>query len=247
MESKKEIWKPVVGYEGLYEVSSIGRIRSVDRTVFQQGRNQHYKGCVMTTFMNNSGYKAIRLSKGNKKKGKLVHRLVAEAFLPNPSGFPCVNHKDEVKINNDVDNLEWCSLEYNVNYGSSTKRRAVKMGKPIYTYSLKGEYLATFFSIREAERVTGVKRQTIGAVINKNKTAGEMFWRTCMSDNIEAIIPKNHRLHIVQYDMQNKKIASYNSAHDAERKTGVKHEYICKCIRGIKESCGGFIWRKAYG
>lgn len=177
----------------------------------------------------------------------LIHRIVAEAFLPNPDSLPYVNHKDETKTNNCVDNLEWCSLEYNINYGTSTRRRSIKMGKRIYAYSLKGEFLATYFSIREAERVTGVKKQSIIPVIDKNKTAGEMFWRTYMSENIEAKAPKNHKLHIVQYDMQNKKIASYSSAHEAERKTGIKHEYICKCIRGIKENCGGFIWRKAYG
>lgn len=247
MRSENEIWKPVVGYEGLYEVSNYGRIRSIDRVVFQQGRNQIYRGRIMATFINNSGYEAIRLSKGNKKKWMLIHRIVAEAFLPNPNSLPYVNHKDETKTNNSVDNLEWCSLEYNVNYGTSTRRRSIKMGKRIYAYSLKGEFLATYFSIREAERVTGVKKQNIMSVIDKNKTAGEMFWRTYMSGNIETKAPKNHKLHIVQYDMQSKKISSYSSAREAERETGIKHEYICKCIHGVKESCGGFIWRKAYG
>ena len=72
MRSENEIWKPVVGYEGLYEVSNYGRIRSIDRVVFQQGRNQIYRGRIMATFINNRGYEAIRLSKGNKKKGMLT-------------------------------------------------------------------------------------------------------------------------------------------------------------------------------
>ena len=109
MKSEKEIWKPVVGYDGSYEISSYGRIRSVDRVVFQQGRNHIYRGRIMATFINNSGYESIRLSKGNKKKWMLIHRIVAEAFLPNPDNLPYVNHKDETKTNNSVDNLEWCS------------------------------------------------------------------------------------------------------------------------------------------
>ena len=175
MRSENEIWKPVVGYEGLYEVSNYGRIRSVDRVVFQQGRNQLYRGRIMATFINNSGYEAIRLSKGNKKKGMLIHRIVAEAFLPNPNSHPYVNHKDETKTNNSADNLEWCSLEYNVNYGTSTRRRSIKMGKRIYAYSLKGEFLATYFSIREAERVTGVKNRTLCLLLTKTRPQEKCF------------------------------------------------------------------------
>ena len=231
-----EIWKDVC--DG-YKVSNYGRVLSLAKTTI---RGRKYDK-ILSASKKDNGYYTVSINGNNE----YVHRLVAKAFIDNPNNLNEINHKDEDKSNNRVDNLEWCSLEYNINYGTSTRRRSIKMGKRIYAYSLKGEFLATYFSIREAERVTGVKKQSIMPVIDKNKTAGEMFWRTYMSDNIEAKAPKNHKLHIVQYDMQSKKIASYSSAHEAERKTGIKHEYICKCIRGIKESCGGFIWRKAYG
>lgn len=98
------------------------------------------------------GYKQVCLTKDNKKSTKKIHRLVAMAFIPNPDNLPCVNHKDENKANNNVDNLEWCSFEYNTKYGT----RAERCGKPINQYSLNGELLATFHTSKEAERQTGI-------------------------------------------------------------------------------------------
>ncbi len=130
-----EIWKPVKGYEGLYEVSSEGRVRSLDRDQLyvRNGKmlNMHLKGQIVKPMQRQHGYLGVMLygRGGHKVRGFKtcsIHRLVAEAFLPNPNNLPEVNHKDEDKTNNRLDNLEWMSHKDNTNYGTAQKRRVAK-------------------------------------------------------------------------------------------------------------------------
>lgn len=116
MENRQ--WKPVVGYEGLYEVSNDGLIKSFNMYRYKEPR-------LMKQSRQNNGYLTVVLSKNNTTKRFLVHRIVAEAFIPNPSNFEMVNHKDEDRENNNVDNLEWCTRAYNQKYSISLhpKRR----------------------------------------------------------------------------------------------------------------------------
>lgn len=121
-----EIWKPVVGYEGLYEVSNLGRVRSVDRYVSfgrwgDNGQTRFRKSHLLSPKID-EGYYRVALSKDGVKKLFKVHRLVAQAFIPNPDNLPVVNHKDEDKSNNIVTNLEWCTIQYNSTYGSSIEK-----------------------------------------------------------------------------------------------------------------------------
>lgn len=111
----KEIWKDVVGYEGLYQVSNLGRVKSLFR----------YKK-ILKQFEDNKGYLRVTLYKNNKSKSIKVHKLVAEAFIPNPNNYDCINHKDENKTNNRVENLEFCSFYYNLMYGTRVQRIAKK-------------------------------------------------------------------------------------------------------------------------
>ena len=243
-----EIWKDIKGYEGQYQVSNFGNIRSLDRLVYQQGRMQNYQGGSMNSFLNNSGYYTIRLSKDNHKKDFLVHRLVAEAFLPNPYNLPCINHKDEDPLNNHVDNLEWCTREYNTNYGTATLRRALKMGHRLAQYDKNGNFITSYYSIREAERKTGIKWQSIGSCINGNGyTAGGFRWTIVDEEgiklHIESKIPKDGVRIIRQYSLDLEFVAEYKSSRDVERKTGFRHEDICACCRGVLKSSNGFIWR----
>ena len=110
-----EIWKSIKGYEGLYEVSNLGNVRSVDRTVntaLNHG-TRIVKGKIIKPILTNKGYFQVCLSKECKLKYASIHRLVAEAFIDNPENLPVVNHKDGNKLNNRVDNLEWCTYQYN--------------------------------------------------------------------------------------------------------------------------------------
>lgn len=111
----KEIWKPVVGYEGLYEVSNLGRVRSLDRI---DSRGHFKKSVVLKQRLESPDrYYTVSLYLGGKRKLKYVHRLVAESFITNKDNFKEVNHKDECKTNNHVYNLEWCDRSYNSTYG----------------------------------------------------------------------------------------------------------------------------------
>lgn len=119
-----EIWKDVKGFEGYYEVSDLGRVRSVDRVVVDTVRNceRLLKGKLLVQRDNGNGYKTVMFCKEHKLYNKYVHILVAEAFIPNTDNLPQVNHKDEDKSNNCVDNLEWCTGKYNSNYGTGQQR-----------------------------------------------------------------------------------------------------------------------------
>lgn len=243
---ENEIWKPVVGYEGLYEVSNYGRIRSIDRTVFQQGRIQRYSGCIMSPFVNNHGYYSIRLSKNNRKSTFSVHRLVAIAFIPNPHNYPVINHKDETHTNNCVSNLEWCTQKYNVNYGTVRERVSESNGMKVAQYDLDGNLIGFYKSIKDASRKTGVCTTSInGCVLGKYYTGGKFIWLATEKPS-EKIIPKfskRYRGKISQYDMDMNLIAKYNSGREAAIKTGFSHENICSCCRGILKSYKGYKWR----
>ena len=127
----EEIWKPIKGYEGLYEVSNLGRVKSLDRSFINKaGWRTTSQGKILAPLMK-KGYCHIALCKNNKARHHRVNRLVAEAFIPNPHNYPQVNHKDENPLNNRVDNLEWCTALYNTNYGTALVRKAMKRGTKV--------------------------------------------------------------------------------------------------------------------
>lgn len=245
----EEIWKDIENFRGLYQVSNLGRVRSLDRDIIQQGSIHHYKGVVMSPHLSNAGYLMIRLSKNNRKFDFTIHRLVATAFIPNPNNFPCLNHKDENKENNNVNNLEWCSVKYNISYGTATLRRSKKMGKTVCQYSLDGNLIKTYSSIREAARETGFCASSIGDCTRGNSHQSYGFIWKALDDDIPKlkIIPtfaKNSAIPVVQYDMELNPIKTYPSAHAAYRETGIKSENISCCCRGEARQAGGFIWKR---
>lgn len=144
-----------------YEVSNLGRVRNIKT------------GKILSPGVDR-GYMIICLCKGGEKKMCKIHRLVAEAFLPNHNNYPEVNHKDENKLNNNVDNLEWCDRKYNINYGTRTE----KCSKPVAQYDLNGNLVATWKSTMEIERVLGYFNSNISACcLGKYKTMYGYIWR----------------------------------------------------------------------
>lgn len=169
-----EIWKAVPGYEGLYEVSDLGRVRSLPRKT----RNGRFRvGKILRLSVNSSGYPMVSLSKDNRHKNVHVHRLVAEAFIPNQYNLPQVNHIDEDKTNNRVENLEWCSSYYNMNYGDRNRKSSESLSKQVGQYNLEGELIRVWSSTVEAGR-SGFVQQTISQCCRGiHKTHKGFIWR----------------------------------------------------------------------
>lgn len=117
-----EVWKDINGYEGLYQISNLGNVRSVDRMIKHHPKDYFQKGRVLRPAPSRNGYLMVVLVNHNNRKTINVHRLVAEHFIDNPDKFEQVNHIDEDKNNNRVDNLEWCTAKYNANYGTRNMR-----------------------------------------------------------------------------------------------------------------------------
>ena len=175
----KEQWKQVDGFVG-YEVSNLGRVRSVDRIrKAAYGRTARVKGVLLQARKNTTNdYLLVRLRKEGKLVHCLVHRLVAIAFVPNPDGLPQVNHKDENPQNNRWDNLEWCDQLYNNHYGTAIERRSITRGKPVAQYTKDGEFIARFVSAREAARSIGKSQAAITrCCLGKYAQAYGFLWK----------------------------------------------------------------------
>lgn len=170
-----ETWKDIRDYENLYQTSNLGRARSLDRWVKDtNGSLRFYKGKILKLCTDKYGYLKVGLCKNNKYKKFYVHRLVAEAFIPNPDNLPCVNHKDENKQNNNVENLEFCTYEYNNTYGT----RIEKCSKPILQYTFDGQFVREWESAKQAEREGGFKSENISACCKgKRKKYKNFIWK----------------------------------------------------------------------
>ena len=162
-----EKWKPIPGFNGAYEVSNLGNVRSIDRIVQRKdGYLMRFKGKTLTPRANADGYLNLQLSDRDNPKTVRIHRLVAEAFIPNPDLLPEVNHKDEDKTNNAASNLEWCSHGYNSRYGTRGARISKKHSKPVEAYA-PGESHASirFDSISHAAEYFGVAGESVRQAI----------------------------------------------------------------------------------
>lgn len=162
---KREEWREIAGYDGAYMVSDAGRVRNGERLKAQR---------------KHGGYMYVSLWRDGKEKNCLVHRLVARAFLPNPDELPEINHKDENKENNRVENLEWCTQLYNNMYGTRRDRFIASRGKPVQQMTMGGEIVAQYRSANEAARETGLRQSAISNACNGvYKQAYGYLWSYC--------------------------------------------------------------------
>lgn len=176
----EEYWKDVVGYEDLYLVSNLGRIKTLYKRKY---------GSIINVYINQQGYCFVRLNKNKKRTGLLLHRLVAKAFIPNPENKPQVNHKDGNKQNNKVDNLEWVTSSENMkhswnnnlmSYNTYNSFNNNHKGKTVLQLDIEGNLINTYTSLTEASKTTGIKSSNISACcLNKQryKTAGGYVWK----------------------------------------------------------------------
>ena len=179
----EEIWKDVVGFEGKYMVSNFGRVKTVERYIdMPNGGKKYIPSHILKQYFDTFGYYRINLmTKTDTRRKCAVHRLVAEAFIPNPNKYPVINHKDENKTNNKITNLEWCTYKYNTNYGTAISRRSKKQNLAVEMIDINTEkVLKTFDSIKLASEYTGITVSCISAVCKKKHqhvTAGGYSWR----------------------------------------------------------------------
>lgn len=214
MEANKEIWKDIDGYEGLYKVSSYGNVLSLKYC----GSNRKH---LLAPNIDHRGYLMAHLSKRGKTKTFKIHRLVASAFIPNPDNLPQVNHKDGDKLNNCVDNLEWCTCSYNVKHaydtGLSMPYWKGKKRDPLLIEKLRNTHIGKKQDKEWIQKRTG-------------KQKGE-----------------NHPYakKVTQYDLQGNFIREYNLVKEAAEANGLKLNNVSACLRGKSKTSGGYIWKYA--
>ena len=165
-----EEWRDIKGFEGRYQVSNTGKVKSLNyRRTGKEG--------ILKAGKNDCGYLFVELCKDGKGKPCRINRLVAMAFIPNPDNLPEVNHKNEDKTDNRVENLEWCSRLYNIHYGTGRKRLVEKLNKPVFSVDKESGLIMFWESAKEAERCTGINNSNIIACCKgKVKSAGGHIW-----------------------------------------------------------------------
>ena len=174
-----ELWKDIKSFEGLYQVSTWGRVRSLDKYIDVKIRNVDKvlkRGKILKPVYYKNGYLTVGLCKNGKVTRFYVHRLVAEAFIPNPENKPEVNHKDEVKSNNYRTNLEWMTTKENINYGTHTKRSAEKRSKTVYQYDKDYNLIKEWSSASEAGRNGFLRSHVNACCLGKCKTHKGFIW-----------------------------------------------------------------------
>ena len=257
-----EIWKDIDGYEGCCQVSNMGRVRSLDRYISISGdtkRQRFVRGKILNlsrriTRNNEPGYFSVNLYKNGKDKLYTVHRLVAKAFIPNPNNLPKVNHKDENKANNRSDNLEWCTVEYNNNYGTARKRGSLKTMQPVLKFDLNGNIIKRYDSLCSAAKEENITKGNLANVcVNRNGKLtlnNHIFMYEKDYDSNGFIGYKNPKTKQVnQYDLNGNFIKTFDSVVSAyESLGGTIHNgaaNITAVCKGRQKTAYGYKWSYA--
>lgn len=242
----EEVWKDIKGYEGLYQVSNFGRIKSLPKI----------KKTPTTTFMTNEriiyprickGYLRIGLNKLGHTKQFFVHCLVASAFIGEANGLT-VNHKDENKLNNFAENLEYMTLADNIRYGGGIKRSALSrtdnplICTPVNQYTIDGKFIKRYLSIKQAKLENQFYKENISLCCkHKRNQSNGFIWRYD-GDTDVSFIRKTNAKPIIVTDLNSNIVGEYISAIDASIATGVPRSCICLCCKGFRKSSKGYIF-----
>lgn len=251
----KELWKAIPDYEGQYEVSNNGRIRSIERFVQFNGTLSLVKGKPKKTRTDSYGYQVVSLSKNGKEKTMKVHRLVALAFIPNPENKPFIDHINCIRNDNRVENLRWVTFKENSNNNLTIKhlknsqtqerikrqiealRKRNSKNAPIhiFQYTKEGEFVAEYDTIGDAHKALGRNVGIYYVLDKKNLSAGGYIWRTRKEDSPKYYgRNQNYKLrNILQLDKAGNVIAEYNNLKEASLCTGISIPHIVRSIRSI--------------
>lgn len=192
-----EIWKDIKNYEGLYQISNCGKVKSLERKVKNKNGFRIVPEKILKPILNNKGYYAYGLRKNGKLNMILLHRLIGEHFIKNKNNYPCINHIDGNKLNNEINNLEWCTYEHNIkeafrlglnkytykenfkhNYWKGKFGKNHNCSKKVFQYDKKGNFIKGFESIKNASEETKVNYCSISNnCLGKQKTAGDFIWK----------------------------------------------------------------------
>ena len=252
--NQEEIWKPVVGFEGLYEVSNMGNVKSVEKVVRSGKLMKRYQERVLTQFPNQQGYMTVALYREGKGKRHLVHQLVLKAFVPNLQNKPQIDHIDRCKRNNRLDNLHWATAQENsdnpltVLYrrkntytkdfyirGMETKVKKNSQNAPreVHQYRLDGTYVESYPSFASAGEAIGKSGRSIGKVVDDNTlSAGGYLWRTEKTESCPAYEKRNHPLSksVVMFDLKGNVVKEWSSIYQASKDTGITTKNIRRSI-----------------
>lgn len=225
---EEEIWKDVVGYEGYYQISNLGRVKRLAReSVDSMGRNMFYKEIILKTQISHqTGYPYVNLSKNGEVKSETIHTLIADAFIPNPDNLPCVNHIDENRANSVLSNLERCTYSYNNAYGRACAKRKETMRrnsegkhKIIYQFDLSGNLVATYKGgVTQTEEKLGY---LIGdCLTGKSKTAHGYVFSYSKVFSYEKDKPKRHQKYVKLINESGDVLQIYKSVSEAAKAHG---------------------------
>lgn len=241
----QEIWKDIFSYDGLYQISNFGNVKSFHR---------HKDGKTLNPVIATDGYRRIGLRKQNKSKYAAIHRLVASAFIPNPINLPEVNHIDGDKLNNNLLNLEWCDRYRNIQHAHSIglinipKGKDNCMSKQVIQFDLCGNFIKEWGSIGLAARELKISSGDISSCCTgRLQTANGYIWRH-KEDAIEIDLKSIHRGSSKQVNQLNSDgdiIHQYKSVVEATRKNefpGSAEALIGACCRGKRKAAYGYIW-----
>lgn len=244
---EKEVWKDIEGYDSMYRISNLGNVYSkhINRNL-KPGKTQ-------------DGYLYVMLQYNGKQKINLIHRLIATYFIPNPNNLPLINHKDEDKTNNSIDNLEWCTYAYNSTYNNVHIKRALELGQRVLAYNKDGEVMYDYCSAREAARQLGYQHTNISACCNGNIiTYKNLVWSHTELTKEEIIQrfdrsitsrknKKNNSLSkpVNMFDINHNFIRQYPSTQEGGRDLHISASLIGGVCRGEHKHTHGYIFEYA--
>lgn len=248
---EQEIWKTYLKYPWI-EASNLGRVRTKDRIITDKnGKKRFVKGKVLKQQLDINGYMRVEFRVNGKTVYLSVHRTVATCFIPNPNGYPEVNHKDNDRTNNVVNNLEWCTSQYNQNYKKNFGTSSTQvLGRPVVVVDLKTGKVLRFETRSEAACQLGVDISSITRVVKgEQNTIGDYWFTEDESEITEKKIREikaNMQSHpVIAVNPKTSEVFLFKSQHEAERQLGVSQSHICAVIRGQRKTTGGYWFCRA--